>query len=225
MIRRAQPALEEEPAAADQELVKKVELAVQGDRLGAAELEIDFQVVLQVLADAGQLVHNGDAGVPQHLAGPNAGELKQHGRADRAGAKNNLPLGPHGLASPACLVVDADRLQALEHHPPGQRVRGHLEVRPPQRRLQIGRRRGAAHAALDGHVHRPEAFLLEAVVVVGRQISRLLPRLYEGPVERVFHLVAVAGAERPAAAAVVVGAGFPGLGPAEIGQAASIAPA
>ena len=74
-------------------------------------------------------------------------------------------------------------------------------------------------------MHGAEAFLLVAVVVRGLRISRLLAGLDEGAVQRVAHLVAAAGVKRPLAAAVCVGAAFPGLGLAEIGQAVAIAPA
>ena len=56
MVGGTQPLLEEEPAQADQGLGPGVHRAVERDRLAAGDLEVEFQMVLQVLAHAGEVV-------------------------------------------------------------------------------------------------------------------------------------------------------------------------
>src|SRR5690606_10193627 len=57
MVRGAEPGLEEEPFRANEDLRKEPEARVQGDRLAAGLLDIEFQMVLQVSAYAGQVGH------------------------------------------------------------------------------------------------------------------------------------------------------------------------
>ena len=223
----AEAALEEDPAGADQALADGPQLRVEGDRLGAAELEVDLDVILQVGADPRQVVHHLDAGGAQHLGRPDARELQQHGRADRAGAQDHLAPGAR-LGEPAAggLVGDPHRLAALEQYLVGQCAGDDLEVGPSAGRVEVGLGGRPADAVLDGHVHGAEAFLLPAVVVPSDRVAGLFAGLDEGLVERVqAHVVAGAGGERPLAAAVFVAAALPGLGPAEVGQAVAVAPA
>ena len=182
-------------------------------------------MVLQVLADARRVVNDIDAGRREHRSGADARELQELWRADRTGAQDDLLAGADLMHGSAALVGDAGRRPAGEGDAMDQRFRDQRQVRPAERRLEIGVGRRPAHAVLDGHVHRPEALLLEAVVILGLQIAGLDTGLDEGAVERVEpHVVAVVGRQRPVAAPVVVVAGAPGLGAAEIGQAIAVAP-
>lgn len=64
--------MEHQPFRANHALRQDVELAVERDGLLALHLEIDFQMIVQVLADARQIVHHTNAGVLEHLGGPDA---------------------------------------------------------------------------------------------------------------------------------------------------------
>src|SRR5919109_5585026 len=84
MIGRPKAASEQHPTRADQALADQTKLAVEGDWLRAAVLEIDLEVVLQVLADAGQVVHGPDASRLERCGRADPRQLQQHRRADRA---------------------------------------------------------------------------------------------------------------------------------------------
>ena len=64
------PVLEEQPLQPDHALREPVQLRVERDRLRGLQLEIDLEMVLQVLAHAGQGVHHVDAGSLQTSPGP-----------------------------------------------------------------------------------------------------------------------------------------------------------
>ena len=221
----AEPVLEQDPADPDQQLGKRPQLAVEGDRLAAAELKVDLQVVLQVLADPGQIVGDRDPGRAQHRARADARELQDLGRADRTGRQDHLARGHGRPVFVALEVGDADRPLAVEDHSFSERAGDHGQVDAAPRRLQVGVRRRGADPVPDRHVHGAEALLLVAVVVRGLRVAGLLAGLDEGAVQRVLHPVAVAGAKRPLGAAVRVAAAGPGLGLAEVGQAVAVGPA
>ena len=61
VVRRARAAAEEEPLRADQRPLPLLQRGLHRDRLRARVLHVHLEVVLQVLADAGQVVHDGDA--------------------------------------------------------------------------------------------------------------------------------------------------------------------
>lgn len=99
---------------------------------------------------------------------------------------------------------------------------------PFQGWLEIGVGGRPATAAPDRRVHRAEAFLLLAVVVVRRGITRLNPGLNEGFGQRVVARAARdvqrAASTAPAPVAAV-STGVPMLHPFEIGQHVGISPA
>ena len=77
--------------------------------------QVDVHVVLQVLADAGQVVHDRDAELAQLGAGPDARQQQQPGRVDRAAARRR----PRALAQAVGRlaldrVLDADGAAVLD---------------------------------------------------------------------------------------------------------------
>jgi hypothetical protein len=77
-------------------------------------LDIDLEVVLQVLADAGQVLDDLDPERAELGRRPDAGELEQLRRVDRPAAEHDL-LGPRlARAAPPARVLDADRTVAVE---------------------------------------------------------------------------------------------------------------
>ncbi|UWN50426.1 hypothetical protein ASALC70_02648 [Alcanivorax sp. ALC70] len=131
----------------------------------------------------------------------------------------------HAEGIGALPVFHAHRFLALQQHPGGERVGLHVQVGAGHGRLQVGQGGGAAHAVAHRHVHAPEAFLAVTIVVLGVTVTGLLPGLDEGPVERVLHVVAVAGGEAALVAPVDIAAVYAVLRPFEIGQHLLIAPA
>ena len=58
VIGGAQTVLAQQPARADQRAAPQIDRRIQGDRFLAGHLEIEFQMILQILADAGQIVNH-----------------------------------------------------------------------------------------------------------------------------------------------------------------------
>ncbi len=69
VVGRARAAAQEQPAGADQRPVAPLERGRDRDRLLAAVLDVDLEVILQVLADAGQLVPSPARRPPASTAG------------------------------------------------------------------------------------------------------------------------------------------------------------
>ena len=63
-------------------------------------LDVHLEVVLEVLADTGQVVHDVDPDAPQVFGVADAGELEQLRRVERAAAQDHL-AGAHRAASRA----------------------------------------------------------------------------------------------------------------------------
>ena len=195
------------------------------DRLLGGVLDVDLEVVLEVLADAGR------GGGRRRCRGrassclvADAGELEQLRGVDRAAAEDHL-AGVDGTAQPAAAqVVDADRALALEPHPGDHRQRLDVEVLAAPDRVQVGAGRGEPAAAVQVAVEAGEALLAVAVDVVGQRVAGLLHRREERVEQRVLGRAALEH-QRPVAAAPVVGAApRAGLHPLEVGQAVGVVP-
>ena len=108
VVGHAEPAPEQHPFEADPELAQRVHPAVQRDRLLAGVLDVDLGMVLQVLADARQVVQHLDARGLEHGARTDPGALQQMRRADRTGRDDHLAAAARGFDLAAALVFDAD---------------------------------------------------------------------------------------------------------------------
>ncbi|MOA67186.1 hypothetical protein D3C78_1942520 [compost metagenome] len=73
-------------------------------------------------------------------------------------------------------------------------------------------------------MHGAEAFLHEAVGVLGLDVASLGARLDPGAVQRVLHVVAVGGTERPGSTTVCIAALLVAFGPFEVRQAITVTP-
>jgi hypothetical protein len=126
------------------------------DRLRARVLDVDLEVVLQVLADAGQVVHDVDAERAQLVGVAHAGELQRCGE---------LMAPPHSTTSPARTARRAATLRVL--HADRARASNRIfvtnagsdvEVGPVLHRVQVGRG-GRRPRPVDVAVERREALL------------------------------------------------------------------
>src|SRR6185295_18797148 len=73
------------------------EVVVGRDRPCAFVDDARLQVVLQVFADAGELVHDGNVEAAQKRLRPHAGELQQLRRLHRTGAEQDFAARPRGV--------------------------------------------------------------------------------------------------------------------------------
>ena len=224
MVGRPQPAPGQQPLRADAGLGQQPGVGKQRDRPRAFHLQIEFEMVLQILPDAGQIMHHVDP-VPRQLRPrPDARQLEQMRRFDRARRQNHLARGTDFVHPAVLLVGDANRPAPLQQHARHQRPCRHLEIGPLQSRFQIGVCRAPAPPLEHRHVQCAKPLLAEAVEIGRCGIARLLARLDEGGIERIAH-VAAAGVQRPVAAAIPVRAMRRCLRLSEIGQHVAIGPA
>jgi len=119
-------------------------------------------VVLQVLADARQIVDDVHAEGFELGRVADAGELQQLRRVDRAAAEDHL-------ARAKCLPLDLhpDRARAFEDDALDERARAYLEVRPVHDGMEVRARRAEAAALADVAVELRKALLPVAVHIVG----------------------------------------------------------
>jgi hypothetical protein len=202
-----------------------VELVVGGDGLGALVAQADLQVVLQVLADARQLVHQRNAHALEQRARPDARELQQLRRLDGAGAQQHLGTAARGLQHAALPVADAGGAAPFEHQLAGQRLGLDAQVGPLLHgRRQVGLGGAAAPALVRGELVVAGAFLRGAVEVAGARHADLLRAVDEG-LDQLVLRGNVRNLQRSAAAVEGVGAALVALGLDEVGQHVVVAPA
>ena len=225
VVARAEAGAIQHPFEADLRLVPPLERRVQRDRLLALVLDIHLQVILQVLADTGQVEHDGNVEFLQPRTGADARALQQLRRRDRAAAHEHFAARMRGRTFAAAQVRDARRALAVEQDAIGERVRDDLEVRPHLRLVEVAAR-GAGAAALrrDGAVHRAEAFLLIAVQIIRARIAGLHTCIDHGLEQRVHARLAGRDRHGAAAAVIVVRADVARFGLLEVRQAVEIRP-
>ena len=221
VVRRARAAAEE-PLQPDPRALPLLQRRLHGDRLLAAVLDVDLEVVLEVLADAGEVVHHVHAERLELARVADPRELEELRGVDRAAAEDHL--APADLAQLAALErLDADGAARFEEDPGDELTRLDGQVRPVQHGMEVGACRAPAAAAADVAVERGEALLAVAVDVVGQRVARLLHRLEEGPEERA-RCRAALEPERALAPAPLVAAREAALHALEVRKAVSVVP-
>ena len=182
-------------------------------------------MILEVGADARQVVDDRHADRPQMVGRADARQQQQARRADAARGDQHLALAAqHGgrpplstTSTPTARPPSTTMRVTSDAGPDGQ-------VRPVANGLEIGDGgRGAARVA-DGDLVVADALLLRAVEVgiVGDAV--LLRRAQEGLADRQ-RVDRNGHAERAAIAVILVGEALVVLGPLEVGQDLAIAPA
>ena len=103
------------------------------------------RVVAQVLADAGQFMHHGDADLAQVISRADAREQEQLGRGDGSTADDDF-VAFDGEAFTAAFDLDAHRPVAVEDHPASLDVGAHRQVEAMARQVQVSQRRADPHS-------------------------------------------------------------------------------
>ena len=142
------------------------------------------QVVVQVLADAGQVRDDVDAERAQVIRRPDPREQEELRRPDRPAAHDDL-LGLRALDAAVLRPLDADAARAVEQQAPRDRAGDQLEVRVGLDRTDVRRRGAVPDAVLDAVLHERHAVLRRAVVVGVQRDAALLRRLGDRHVDRV----------------------------------------
>src|SRR5581483_6793491 len=208
-VRRPRAGAEEEPLRGHAGPVPPLQRRRDRDGQSRRVLDVDLEVILEVLADAGQVVDRANADRLELPRVADARELQELRRVDRAAAEEDLP-GPDGGTPPAMDHLDADGAAGLEEDARHERPAAQLEVLASTDRAEIGARRIEPPAAVDRPVEGGEALLAEAVHVVRQLVAGLLDGLEERAEERARRRAALED-DRACAAAPVVRAGEAGL--------------
>ena len=140
---------------------------------------------MQVLPDARAVGDHVDAVLCQMGRRADARQHQQFRRVDRRRRDDDLTAGTQNFGFATAQHLDPDSATVFNHDALRQGA-DELDVAGLLRRPQIGVGRGPAAAFPDSLLHRAEAFLFLAVIVVGCLIARLLARLDKGFEERIF---------------------------------------
>jgi hypothetical protein len=224
VVAGAQPVLEQKPARRQLGSAERTQLPGQRHALARGVLDGAGHVVLQALADAGQV---GDDPDRERLEAVGVADPRQHQklrRVHRAGGDHHLApdLEDRGRAVPD--GVDADRPRSGELDPGHARAGQDGEIGAWTARVQVGPRGVPANAAVNVALGDVDALLPEGIVVLDPDVASLHAGLEEGLVHR---MVGLAGLDlhRAGAAAIGVAALVEGLRALEVRQAGRVAPA
>ena len=99
-------------------------------------------MILQILADSGQMLHNRNSQIAKVLAISDAGALQDHRRCDRPRAKNHFLACSNGHFTAVAREAYTGRTAAVEQHLVRQDIGDDAQIRPLPRRLEEGARRG-----------------------------------------------------------------------------------
>ena len=204
VVRRARPALAQQPLEPDLRARLHREVRRHRHRLRGGVLDVDLEMVLQVLPHAGQVGHDADA---ERLAARTRAPMPESwsscGELIAPPQRITSPARTVSAAAPALArVLDPDGAIALEHDLRHERARLDLEVRAPHHRVQVRARGGQPAPVVHVAVELGEALLAVAVHVVGERVAGLLHGREEGVEQRAArraalqHQRAVMSAER-----------------------------
>ena len=176
----------------------------------------DIEVILQVRADAGQIVLDANAVRAQLIRRADARQQQQLRRIDRAAAENHLArLRAREAAMMA--IVDADGAMPVAQHALRLRMREHGQIRAIARRAQVARCGGAARAVALRGLIEADALLLRAVEIGIKCMPAFLCRGDERIGQRVV-IAQILHTERPARTVQCVGTARIVLRALEVGQ-------
>src|SRR5262249_2955264 len=121
-----------------------------------------------VLADAGQVMAHGNAVLAEKRCRTDAGQLEDLRRSDRSGRENDF--GPRVDTRELIAVPEIDARCPLAAEPDllNMRISRHAQVPPADDRLAEGLRSRVAAPVADRALEIADAFIVSAVVIVGR---------------------------------------------------------
>ena len=215
-------ATKEQPLKAQPRLPPPLQLRLHGDWKTAGMLDVDLQVVLEVAADAGEVVHDVDVEPGEVVRVTPTGELQELRRVESPPAgDDSTASGRSELA--ALAILHPHRSLTLKQNPSRQGPTDERQVGPMQHRVEIGPGSAQASPPHEVAVEGAEALLAKAVNVVSARVARLLSGRQEGIKE---WILTGPGLESQGslATAVVVPAREAVLGALEVGQAVSPVP-
>ena len=177
------------------------------DRLPlGAGAHLDREVVLEVWADPGQVVHRRDPGLPQRTGVTDPGQLQDLGGLERTRRQDDLAR-PHVVFGAVLRAhTDTGRATAVEEHGVHRRSGAHFQIASASDRGDICLRRRDPTAPTRGPVERGESFRC-GVQIVDPLVSGLLCRREKRVEQRIVRGTALQ-VQRPATAAPGAGVGI-----------------
>ena len=175
----------EQPLQADERPSPQLEVSLHRYRLGACVLHVDLEVVLQVLADAGQVMDHRHPGGLEDLRRADPRDLKQLWGVERAATQDDFRPAGGLLRATTMAILDAYGAGSVEddtlHRGPGD----DREVLAAEHRVQVGPGGGEPPASTHIAIERGKPLLAIAVDIRRRREPRLAGGLEEGRKQRV----------------------------------------
>ena len=141
MVGRTKAGFEQIPFNTDLELVPPIKLAIEADRLGAFHLNIQFQMVLQVFTNTGQIMDNINAVFAQMVRRPDARKHQKFWRVDGSGRDNHFSIDNRALVFALMGEIKTNGTFPFENNTLRQCLVIDGQVRTFHRRMQISARR------------------------------------------------------------------------------------
>ena len=155
-----------------------IQVTLSRHGFGAVVLDVHLKVVLQILADTRQILHDVDADLVQQILIADAGHLQKLRRIDCSTTQDHLICAD--LVSAAVpVVLDADGFRALEKDATNIRAGAQFQVLAIKNGVKVRAGRGQTTPAINIRVERAETFLAVPVHIRRVVIARLLDRLEE----------------------------------------------
>ncbi len=128
MIGGAETVFAQQPAGTDERAAQDIDRRIESDRLPAGDLEIKFQMILQILAHASQMPDHGDALLAKFCLGTHTRELQQLRRVDGTAAYDQFAAHPHAALCAIVFIFERHGTFALEGDSRRQCVRHHFQI-------------------------------------------------------------------------------------------------
>ncbi len=143
-------------------------------------------MIVQVPADAREVVHHRDAQRGELVRGADSGEQQQARGVDGAGAEHHLTAGADAVLGVVAAIPHSDTPTVVDLEPFDARVGGDHQVRTVRLdRGEVGGGDAVASTVGNGQIVPPRALLVDAVEVVGDGMTGLLRGGNEGRRRRV----------------------------------------
>ncbi len=174
---------------------------VDGNGFRALERQPHVRMIVQILADAGQVVHGADAELPQHLRVADSGQLQYLRRLERTRREHDFTARPDLQQRSAARHFIPRRTPAFGQHARRDGIGQYRQIRALDRRTQISGG-GARAQAVARRVLKIKCALVVAAIIVIRYLPETrLPARRQKSIRQFIELVETRATDRPAAAA------------------------
>ncbi len=186
MVRRRSSLSLKEPLEANPRLIPPLQRWIHWYRLFAGILDINFQVILHILADTWQIMHHIYAQLAELPGITNSRKLQQLGWVNGAGTANDLTTIRFLRAAVSADILDSHCLLSFKQDPVGESTTDNGQIGSSHHGMQISPGRTQAAAAMNVAVKGAKSLLLVPIDILCQRIACLLHCPHEGAKERIF---------------------------------------